>query len=176
MIKVVLSAALALSVAAPAFAAGDASPSEPKPVKECKNGKVWSEKKNRCTKPENASLSDDKLYDNVRALAHNDRFEDAQAVLAAMSDQNEDRVLTYWGFTHRKLGDVSLGMAFYDQAIAQNPNNILARSYLGQAHVEAGDIVAAREELKEIRLRGGADTWAETSLASAIQTGVTFNY
>lgn len=176
MMKAFLSGAVALTLAAPAFAAGDATPTAPKPVKECKNGKVWSEKKNRCTKPENAAVSDDLLYDNVRALAHSKRFDDAQAVLAAMSDQSEDRVLTYWGFTHRKLGDVGLGMAFYDQAITQNPNNILARSYLGQAHVEAGDLVAARNELQEIRKRGGAGTWAETSLASAIQTGITFNY
>nr|WP_093321380.1 tetratricopeptide repeat protein [Shimia haliotis] len=174
--KVVLSAAVAFTFAAPVFAAGDATPTAPKPVKECKNGKVWSEKKNRCTKPENASLTDDQLYDNVRSLAHNDRYDDAQSVLAAMSDQSEDRVLTYWGFTHRKLGDVTRGMAFYDQAITQNPNNILARSYLGQAHVEAGNLVAARAELTEIRQRGGSGTWAETSLASAIQTGVTFNY
>ncbi|TCL09126.1 tetratricopeptide repeat protein [Shimia isoporae] len=176
MLKVFLSGALALTLAAPAFAAGDATPTAPKPVKECKNGKVWSEKKNRCTKPENASLTDDQLYDNVRALAHNERFNDAQSVLSAMSDQSEDRVLTYWGFTHRKLGDIALGMTFYEQAITQNPNNILARSYLGQAHVEAGNLAAARAELHEIRQRGGADTWAETSLAAALQSGVTFNY
>ncbi|MGR3637814.1 MAG: tetratricopeptide repeat protein [Shimia sp.] len=176
MMKVILSAAVALVGAAPAFAAGDATPVEPKPVKECKKNKVWSEKKDRCVKPENASVTDDTLYDNVRALAHNQRFEDAQLILSAMSDQSEDRVLTYWGFTHRKLGDVDQGMAFYDQALVQNPNNILARSYLGQAHVEAGNLGAARAELSEIRKRGGAGTWAEASLASALQTGVTFNY
>ncbi len=176
MMKSLTVGVLTLALSGPAFAAGDATPTAPKPVKECKNGKVWSEKKNRCTKPENANLTDDKLYDNVRALAHNERFEDAQTVLSSMSDQSEDRVLTYWGFTHRKLGDVNLGMAFYDQAITQNPNNILARSYLGQAYVESGDLMAARTELQEIRTRGGAGTWAEISLASAIQTGVTFNY
>lgn len=176
MLRVFLSSAVALAAVGPAFAAGDATPVEPKPVKECKKNKVWSEKKNRCVKPENASVTDDTLYDNVRALAHNQRFEDAQLILSAMSDQSEDRVLTYWGFTHRKLGDVDQGMAFYAQALVQNPNNILARSYLGQAHVEAGNLVAARAELSEIRKRGGAGTWAEASLASALQTGVTFNY
>lgn len=176
MKKLFLTSIASFALIGPAFAAGDATPTEPKPVKECKSGKVWSEKKSRCVKPENASLSEDTLYDTVRALAHNERFEDAQIILSAMADQSEDRVLTYWGFTHRKLGDVTLGMAFYDEAIAQNPDNILARSYMGQAFVEAGDMVAARAQLGEIRARGGAGTWAEASLASALQTGVTFNY
>ena len=73
------------------------------------------------------------------ALTPNMRgFEDAQAVLAAHPDQTDSRVLTYWGFTHRKLGNRALSQAYYDQAIAADPDNLLARSYMGQGFVEEG--------------------------------------
>lgn len=166
-------------LAAPVLAAGGDGNSAPKPTqttKECKKNKVWSEKKKRCVNPENSGLSDDILYDAVRELAHAGRLEAAQGALTAMRVQNDDRVQTYWGFTHRKLGNIALGMMFYDRALTANPDNLLARSYLGQAHVQAGNLKLARAQLSEIRARGGTDSWAETSLASAIQTGMTFNY
>ena len=161
-----------------AFAAGGDEPA-PQPTqttKECKKGKVWSEKKKRCVNPDNAHLGDDVLYGAVREFAYAGQLENAQRALSAMSNQNEDRVLTYWGFTHRKMGHAELGMAFYEKALSANPDNYLARSYKGQAHVEAGDLVLARSELVQIRKRGGAGTWAEQSLASAIETGVTYDF
>ena len=145
-------------------------------TKECKKGKVYSEKKKRCVKPENASLDDDTRYRAVRELAYAGQYENAQAVLATMSDQNSDRVLTYWGFTHRKMGDVDTGMKFYRMAIDANPDNILVRSYMGQAFVEAGEPLLAYDQLREIRMRGGLGSWAEISLADAIRTGKTYNY
>jgi tetratricopeptide (TPR) repeat protein len=162
-----------------AFAAGSDSPTPPKPTnttKECKKSKVWSEKKKRCVKPENASLDQDGLYRAVRELAYAGRLDAAQGVLSIMSDQNDDRVLTYWGFTHRKLGNLELANAFYDQAIAQNPDNLLARSYMAQGFVAEGRMEEAIAQYKEIAARGGEGTWAEESLREAIRTGVTFNY
>lgn len=179
MLKILISSVFVSALAMPVLAAGGDGNSAPKPTqttKECKKNKVWSEKKKRCVNPENSGLSEDALYDAVRELAHAGRLDEAQIVLSAMTAQNDDRVMTYWGFTHRKLGNIALGMMFYDRALDANPDNLLARSYLGQAHVEAGDITLARAQLGEIRARGGANTWAATSLASAIQTGITFNY
>ncbi|MEO0765577.1 MAG: hypothetical protein AAFY75_06105 [Pseudomonadota bacterium] len=57
-----------------------------------------------------------------------------------------------------------------------NPDNILARSYMGQGMVAAGDKVAAMTQLREIQERGGVGTWAEASLRNAIQSGTTYNY
>lgn len=154
---------------------GDA-PTPTQTTKECKKGKVWSEKKNRCVKPENASLDDDTRYGAVREFAYAGQYENAQRVLETMADQTDDRVLTYWGFTHRKMGNVDLGMSFYERAIAINPDNLLVRSYMGQAHVEAGETYLAWVQLKEIRARGGGGGWPEQSLATAIETGVTNSY
>jgi Tfp pilus assembly protein PilF len=97
-------------------------------------------------------------------------------VLDEMPNQLDDRVLTYRGFTARKLGNLQLADMYYDQALTVNPDNILARSYMGQGKVAAGDKVAAMAQLREIQARGGAGTWAETSLRDAIQTGSTYNY
>ncbi|MEQ9694072.1 hypothetical protein [Shimia sp. SDUM112013] len=170
-------AALLLAPLSVHAAGGDDFVPKPTPTtKECKNGKVWSEKKKRCVKPGNASLVDDVLYGAVREYAYAGQYENAQKVLAAMSDQQEDRVLTYWGFTHRKMGNVDLGMSYYEAALETNPDNLLVRSYMGQAFVESGDSYLAYLQLKEIRARGGAGTWPETSLAEAIRTGSTYNY
>ena len=164
-----------------AFAASDDSfaPKPPKPTqttKQCKGIKVWDSGTKTCVNPQGSSLDADTLYGAVRELAYADRQKDAQAVLALMPDQSDDRVLTYWGFTHRKLGNVALAQAFYDQAIDLNPDNLLARSYMGQGYVTAGNIKAARAQLREIRARGGAGTWPEVSLSKAITYGQTFSY
>ncbi|WP_127111697.1 tetratricopeptide repeat protein [Shimia sediminis] len=161
------------------FAAGDEDTMVPKPTqttKECKNGKIWSEKKKRCVKPGNAALDDDTRYDAVREYAYAGQYENAQNILQTMQNPNDDRVLTYWGFTHRKMGDVELGMAFYQRALTENPDNLLVRSYMGQAHVEAGETYLAWVQLQEIRTRGGTGGWPEQSLAEAIRTGETYSY
>lgn len=171
--------AIALTVPALAFAAGGGSSSAPKPsetTKSCTGGKVWDKGSKSCVQASNDLLDDDTLYGAVREFAYAGQYDNAQAALAAMSDQSDDRVLTYWGFTHRKKGDTATAMQYYHQAIAQNPQNILARSYMGQALVEQGDLVGARQQLKAIADAGGQGSWAEASLYGAIKTGTTYTY
>ena len=161
------------------FAASGGDKGVPKPTqttKSCWGVRVWDEKEKRCVRPKESSLDTDGLYGAVRELAYAGRYQDAQGVLLAMTDQRDDRVLTYWGFTHRKLGNLKLANAFYSQAIARNPNNILARSYMGQGFIEEGMPAQALAQWKEIRARGGAGTWAEESLRSAMETGQGFTY
>ncbi len=171
--------ALALFTPALAFAAGGGSSSAPKPsetTQSCTSGKVWDKKSKSCVQASNDLLDDETLYGAVREFAYAGQYDHAQAALAAMSDQTDDRVLTYWGFTHRKMGDVAKGMDFYRQAIAKNPDNILARSYMGQALVEQGDLDGARQQHKAIVDAGGQGSWAEASLFEAIETGKTYTY
>jgi tetratricopeptide (TPR) repeat protein len=170
---------LAMTLSAPVLAASVGSGSAPKTTKtskDCRGVRVWDEEKKRCVRPKKSSLDDAGLYRAVRELAYAGRFLDAQGVLAAMSDQNDDRVLTYKGFTERKLGNVDVAMGFYQKALKQNPDNILARSYMGQGLLEKGDKIGAVTQLREIQTRGGAGTWAEQSLSKAITSGVTYNH
>jgi tetratricopeptide (TPR) repeat protein len=152
---------------------------KPKPTettKTCKKGRVWDPAKKRCVKPKGASLDTETLYGAVRELAYAGRYEDAQSVLRAMLDQDDDRVLTYWGFTHRKMGNSELAHSYYTRAIARNPDNVLARSYMGQGKVEDGKIDEAIALWREIKALGAQGTWAETSLRDAIRTGSTYSY
>lgn len=138
---------------------------------------VWDPKVKKCIRPDKAGYLDSGLLmDAVRELAYAGRYLGAQDVLRAMADQSDDRVLTYWGFTHRKLGNIDLATTYYQQAIQQNPDNILARSYLGQGLVEEGDTEGAIVQWREIKARGGDGTWAEASLREAIRAGVTYSY
>jgi Flp pilus assembly protein TadD len=161
------------------LAAGSDNDSPPKPTEtttECKGKQVWDPKTRKCVKPEATGLNDDQRYQAARELAWAGRPADALAVLDAMTEGNTDRVMTYRGFALRKLGRWAEGRAAYEQAIAMNPRNFLARSYFGQGLVDRGDTEAARLQLAEIRAQGGSGTWAETALAQAIELGITTSY
>lgn len=172
---IVLTSALALSLgtlSAHAAGGGDESaPSKPK----CEDGQVYDKKTKTCVSAEESSLDTDTLYETVRELAHAGRYSDAQIVLAHMPAE-DDRTLTYMGFTSRKMGNMDAAMAYYNRALVVNPANVLARSYMGQGLVEQGNMIEAMAQLREIRAHGGSGTWAEASLRTAIATGQTFSY
>jgi tetratricopeptide (TPR) repeat protein len=166
-------------VPAAAFAVGSGDSSAPKPTPtstECKEGLVYDEDKKECVAPKDSRLDDEQRYRAVRELAYAGKYRGASEVLDAMADQGSDQVLTYRGFIARKTGDIELGMAYYRQAIARNPDNLLVRSYMGQGFVEQGQIDLASDQLLEILARGGAGTWPAEALRTAIATGVTVSY
>ncbi len=160
-------------------AAGTDDSEPPTPTEtttECEKGEVWDEKTEACIKAEDTSLNDDQRFGAVRELAYAGRPEEALAVLATMTEGETSRVMTYQGFLLRQTGRIEDGIAAYERAIALNPQNILARSYYGQLLVQMDEIQLAQAQLDAIRTAGGKGTWAETALASAITTGVTYTY
>lgn len=166
--------ATALMLPGAALAVGSETDTPPTPTKtttECSDGQIWDEKTEMCTAPKESRLDDDTLYRAAREFAYAGQYHDTLNALAAMSDPTEDRVLTYLGFAHRKLGDTDRGMEFYREALAANPDNLLARSYMGMAYAEDGDMVRARAQLSHIRARGGRDSWPAYALKSAIERG-----
>lgn len=176
--RLLIAAGLALLPHA-AFAAGGDSSEPPTPTEtttECKTGEVWDEKTRTCVKAEDQSLDDDQRYGAARELAYAGRHDEALAMLATMTEGDSARVLTYKGFALRKSGRIEAGIAAYERAITLDPGNILARSYYGQLLVQMNEPDLARIQLAAIRSHNGAGTWAERSLASAIETGVTYSY
>lgn len=162
-----------------ALAAGSDDSDPPKQTEtstKCENAQVWDEATQSCVNAESGQLDNETRFRAVRELAWAGRPDEALTVLSTMNEGNSDRVLTYLGFANRKAGRLEVGLDFYAQALDANPNNILARSYLGQALVEMGEIELASLQLNEIRTRGGAGTWAETALDTAIRTGQTLSY
>lgn len=175
MKRLILASALVLPFAATAtFAAGggeEKAPSKPK----CKTGQIYDKKTKACVVAQESNLDVDSLYENLRELAYAGRYADAQVVLAQMP-ANDDRTLTYLGFTSRKTGDMDAANAYYTRALEVNPANILARSYMGQGFVEQGRLTEAVAQLRAIRDHGGEGTWAEASLRRAILDGKTTDY
>lgn len=171
--RILLAASLALSLPLAAFAAGseDSKPGKP----HCSGGTVYDKKTNKCVDPNGFKIDTDQLYEQVRALSYDGQYESAQKLLAYMPAE-DDRTLTYMGFTNRKMGNTDAAMTYYARALAVNPGNILARSYMGQGYVDDGNISAALEQLRAIRAHDGTGTWAEASLRTAIATGKTFNW
>jgi len=177
MPRFLITAAFLLPTAGFAAGSDDSTPpTQTNTTSSCENGQVWSDDQNKCVNPQSGALDDDTLYDAARELAYAGQFDETLKVLAAMSDPLDDRVLTYKGFVHRKQGDGALGNAYYRQAIARNPYNLLARSYMGQGFVESGEMAAARAQLTEIRQRGGRNTWPEIALRMAVEDGRTSSY
>lgn len=174
----VAASALALGLATSAFAAGGGGDEPPKPTKtmtECKAGKIWDEKTKTCLRKEARGLTDDQRYGAIRELAYAGEYTRAIAVLDSAQDQTAPRMLTYRGFTARKLGKMDAAMAFYQTALEADPDFILARSYMGQGLMAAGDLAGALAQLREIDARGGRETWAYVALDQALR-GIPTNY
>ena len=179
--QIALMASLMLpTVALGAGSGSDSPPPATQTTTKCKKTEVWDEKTKKCvdaqTGAETGQLDNDTLYQAARELAYAGRPDDALVVLSVMSEGQTDRVLTYMGFANRKAGRIEEGMNYYLAALEKNPDNILARSYMGQGLVEQGKIELAKAQLDEIIARGGKGTWPEKSLRQAIESGETYSY
>lgn len=174
-----LATGLMLGLSAPAFAAGEQSDETSPPPKtetttECTDGKVWDKKKKECVKADQSGFNDDDLYKAAREFAYAEQYDNAIHVLKLAKNQNDPRILNYLGYSNRKLGHMELGMSYYQKALKADENYILARSYMGQALIQQGDINGAKVQLVEIRDRGGEDTWAYRSLLQALNGYTTY--
>ena len=174
LIALVLAAAPGLALAAGSSSSNPPTKTETTNV--CEQGFMYDAETKTCVAIQQDSMLDQgQAYDLVRELAYAGRYGDAQLILSGM-DQSDDGVMTYWGFTHRKMGNTDAAMAAYYNALAVNPDNILARSYMGQAYVDMGAVELAQLQLTEIKARGGRETWAAKSLGWAIENGQTLTY
>lgn len=162
-----------LATVGSAYTAGSGSGSSPTPTPtttKCKKGKVWSKSKKKCVVAKSGLFDDTTLYENARELAYADRYKEAIDLLSLASNQDDPRILNYLGFSHRKAGRMETGLAYYRKAIKQDPNYVLARSYMGQALVQIGDIEGARVQLSEIRRRAGPNNYPYFALAQTLRT------
>ncbi len=152
-----------------AHAAGDGGGSDASPANnECKKGEVWDKKKKKCVKAESGVLPDEDLYQQGRALAKQGHYDWAITVLAVIQNQQDPRVLNYTGYSHRKAGRLEIGISYYRQALAIDPNFNLAREYLGEGYIAAGRVDLAMNELAAIGQSCGTACTEYKDLAAAI--------
>lgn len=171
--RAALTAGIVVGLSAPAFAVGSQSdetspPPKTKTTTTCKRGQVWDQARKKCVAPKKSELNDDQIFDAAREFAYDGQYENAIKVLNLAKNQNDPRILNYLGYANRKAGRMELGMSYYHKALDIDSNYILARSYMGQALVEEGDVQGARVQLIEIRDRGGENTWAYRALLQSL--------
>ncbi|TPI32044.1 tetratricopeptide repeat protein [Mesorhizobium sp. B2-1-8] len=156
--RVLIQAASALValqfLAVPAFAAGSSGGSD-QTVTQCKKGEVWDKKKQKCVPPKEGMLDDDSIYDAGHALAMAGRYDEAISVLVLAANKQDPRILNYLGYSHRHSGRVTVGLGYYEEALRIDPNYTLVREYLGEAHLQIGDLAGAQQQLTEIEKRAG---------------------
>ena len=162
----VLVLTLAWSVPSQAFLGGG---DDDRPAKKCPSGKVW--KAGKCVSQSSDALSDEDRARAGRQLARDGQYQEAIAVLETIADKNDARVLTYLGYSHRKLGDVDLGISLYLKALAIDPENIDTREYLGEGYVTKGQLDLAYLELVEIEKRCGTSCEEYRALEKAVLAG-----
>jgi tetratricopeptide (TPR) repeat protein len=88
-------------------------------------------------------------------LAKTGEYQEALKVLERTGDDRDPRVLTMIGFATRHLGRVDEAMGYYTKALALNPNLTNTRQYFGEAFLQKGEPLHAREQLAEIASRCG---------------------
>ena len=161
-------------IGAPAFAMGGSGDSggTSKTVQKCKKNQVWDKQKKKCVNPKQGMLDDESIFEAGRDLAYAGRYDEAINVLTMAANKKDPRILNFLGYAHRKSGRVNVGLGYYQEALRIDPNYTLVREYMGEAHLQLGDVVAAREQLSEIEKRCGKGCAEYAELARQINAHV----
>jgi tetratricopeptide (TPR) repeat protein len=112
------------------------------------------------------------VYDLAVRAAKNGQYEQAIKLLEALKRDDHPQVLNYLGYAHRKLGKVQEAVPFYEKALSIAPDYTAAREYLGEAWLQLGEPIKAREELAEIEKHCGTECDDYVSLRDAIEAYV----
>jgi len=96
--------------------------------------------------------SGDRSYVQAVHLINEKRYADALVALRHASDVfgPHPDVLTYTGYTYRKMGDYERAEHYYKEALKIAPNHVGATEYYGELMVERGDIAGARKMLAKL--------------------------
>jgi tetratricopeptide (TPR) repeat protein len=78
-------------------------------------------------------LPDEALAKNAFALAKDERYEEALAVLDLLQDPNTAVALNYRGYATSKLGRIEEGIGYCLKSVALDPDYAQVREYLGEA-------------------------------------------
>lgn len=87
--------------------------------------------------------------------------------IVAKEPKNAD-ALNYLGYSHRKLGNYTKGVAFYKRALAIDPDHQGANEYLGQAYLELDNLEGAEARLNHLAKVCNKSCDAYKSLAESV--------
>jgi Flp pilus assembly protein TadD len=94
----------------------------------------------------------DTAYLQAVSLINEHRYQEAIEALqrARATFGAHPDVLTYLGFSNRKLGRYAVAESYYRQALAAAPNHKGATEYYGELLVERGDLAGAERMLARL--------------------------
>jgi Flp pilus assembly protein TadD len=94
----------------------------------------------------------DSAYVQAVSLINQHRYQDALDSLAEAQRAfgPHPDVLTYIGYTYRKMGQLDRAETYYQQALSVYPTHRGATEYYGELKVERGDMAGARKMLAEL--------------------------
>lgn len=129
------------------------------------------------TKAQKSSAADDFLngWHKAYALIYDRRdYASGIAVLRALGYDDNPDVATLVGYASRKLGRYDEAKAWYDRALAADPNHALTWSYYGMWQAEQGNVLKAKDDLEKVRSICGTGCREYTALKAAIDGTVTY--
>jgi tetratricopeptide (TPR) repeat protein len=93
-----------------------------------------------------------KTYSEGERLVKAKEYAKAIPVLekALMEDVRDADANNLIGYSYRKMGNTQSALAYYQRALALNPNHKGANEYLGQLYVELKDLPKAEERLAKL--------------------------
>ena len=137
----------------------------PKPKIDC--SKPANQKLAAC-KNKHRELNDDELFYAGYCLARKGDHKLALHYLSQSENTADPRILTYIGYSTRKLGRTAEAMGYYARALEAKPGYAVARAYIGEAFLEQGDRAKAAEQLALIEQQSGRDCIEYKELAAAM--------
>ncbi len=150
-----LALALLLSAVllAPEFAAA-VEESQPSPPQTPSSSKKKSQDKSDKKKGDKSSATDDFLrgYHAAYALIYDKAdYAGGIAALLALGYDDHPDVATLIGYASRKLGRYDDAKAWYERALAADPNHAVTWSYYGMWQAEQGNVLKAKDDLEKVR-------------------------
>lgn len=133
----------------------------------CPKGQVYNSAKQKC-EPKTSAVDPQSLFETGRALAYAGRYDEAIDTLRLAYDAKLPGVFNMLGYSYRKQGKLLVALGYYEEALRLDPNHVLTREYLGEAHLQMGDLASARDQLQEIEKRAGRSSAAFAELSKHI--------
>lgn len=157
-------AALSLAVPSQSYSASDDPPATAK----CSKGYVLDAQTKKCVKKTSANVPDKAITDQAWLSAYAGDYAYAIELFREIAAKGDPSALNGLGYSYRKLGKTKQAIGFYEQALAIDPNYLLARNYLAKGYLAVGDLEPALQQLAEIGKRCKAPCILYHNLKAAI--------
>jgi tetratricopeptide (TPR) repeat protein len=122
--------------------------------------------------------SDSSVIDGYRQaydlIYKQQNYAEAIVALRALNRDDHPDVANLIGFSSRKLGRTEDAKAWYEKALAADPNHTRTWQYYGMWHLERGDRAKAEEHLTTIAALCGTTCQDYTSLRDALDGHMTY--